>query len=112
MPNFAGQRTLGAASVSVFPLAGTVYEFIPNDSQVEVGLSVTVTGPIASIGCDQEIVLQDVGEANIIVKATAPVYPDDFFYSFSCLAGSRLVLGFRNPGAASVLFYAGKITEV
>ena len=106
--NFGGRRATTVAAISL--LQGTIYEFIPVDSLVEIGLITDTTGLIASIFCDNEVALQDNGETNVTVRATGPIYPDDFWYSFSCIAGSRLVISVR--GVVGVVFWGGRITPV
>lgn len=113
MSSFIGQRSIAAGATVANLISGQVYEFIPDDSMVEIGMVQTVTGLIASVSCDQNIALQDVGESNLLVKATSPVYPDDYALEFECVAGSRLLLAVRNPtGGAIVVFYAGKVTPI
>jgi len=111
MSVFQGQRAILTVTSVANLLSGQVYEFIGEDSLVEIGMSQNVTGLIASVSCDNNIAMQDVGESNIVVKATAPIYPDDMFISFECVAGSRLIIAVRNPtGGTITVMYAGRIT--
>ncbi len=94
-------------------LSGQVYEWIPYDAQIEVGLVQSATGLIASINCDSDVVLQDVGQTNIPIKATPPVYPDEFMPPFACVAGSHLFIALRNPTAGTLSgFYEVRINPV
>jgi len=92
-------------------LAGQVYEWVPWDAFIEVGFTQSATGLIFSINCDTDIVLQDIGQTNALIKATPPIYPDDFMPGFSCVAGSHLFLAVRNPTAGTLTgFYEVRIT--
>ncbi len=108
-----GNRSLTTLTAVANLLTGQVYERIPVDSAIEIGFTQSATGLIFSIACDSDIVLQDVGETNATIKATPPIYPDDFMPAFACAAGSRLFLAVRNPTAGTLtLFYEVRITPI
>jgi hypothetical protein len=108
-----GQRALLTLTSVANLLTGQVYENIPEDSLIEIGLTQSATGLIAGIACDSDIVLQDIGESNILVKTTAPIYPDDFNFNFVCVGGSRLFIAIRNPTAGTLtVFYGVRINPV
>jgi hypothetical protein len=90
-----------------------VYETIPYDAFIEVGFTQSAAGLIASVACDTDIVLQDVGETNIAIKATPPVYPDEFMPGFYCTGGSKIYLAVRNPsGGTLTMFYEVRVSQV
>jgi len=94
-------------------LAGQVYEWLRQPSWVEVGIVQSATGLIASVACDSDIVMQDVGQTNIPIKATPPVYPDEYLAGFACMGGSRIIIALRNPTAGTLTgFYAVRITAL
>jgi len=94
-------------------LTGQIFERIPYDAIIEVGVVQSATGCIMSVACDTDIVLQDIGQVNIPIKATPPVYPDDFMPGFACEAGSRLFVAIRNPTAGTLTgFWAVRINAV
>jgi hypothetical protein len=108
-----GNRSLATLTSVANLLTGQVYEWIRQPSWVEVGITQSATGLIASVACDSDIVLQDVGETNIPIKSTPPVYPDEYLAGFACMPGSRLLLAVRNPTAGTLtLFYAVRITPL
>jgi len=108
-----GNRSLTTATSVANLLTGQVYEWIRSPSWVEVGITQSATGLIASVACDSDIVLQDVGETNIPIKATPPVYPDEFLAGFACMPGSRIIVAVRNPtGGTLTLFYIVRITAI
>jgi hypothetical protein len=93
--------------------AGQVYEWMRQASWVEIGLVQSATGLIASVACDSDIVMQDVGQTNIPIKATPPVYPDEYLAGFACMPGSRILVSIRNPTAGTLTgFYAMRITPL
>jgi hypothetical protein len=109
------QGTLSLLTLTADPnlLTGQIYETVPYNALIEIGVVQSATGLIMSISCDQDIVLQDVGQTNIPIKATPPVYPDDFLPGFVCLAGSKLYIAVRNPTAGTLTgFYSVRITAV
>ena len=113
MPGARGNRSLLTLTSVANLLTGQVYETIPYDAFIEVGLTQSATGMIMSVACDSDIILQDVGETNILIKATSPLYPDDFMPGFYCTAGSKLYLAVRNPTAGTLtLFYDVRISQV
>ena len=113
MPTMQGTFSLVAAASTPNLLVGQVYETIPYNALVEVGLVQSATGLIAGIACDQDIVLQDVGQTNIPIKATPSVYPDEYLPGFVCLGGSKLYISLRNPtGGTLTGFYNVRITAV
>lgn len=113
MPEMRGTLSLATVTSNPNLLTGQIYEFMPYDALVEVGIVQSATGLIMSISCDTDVVVQDVGQTNIPIKATPPVYPDDFMPGFACMAGSRLFLAVRNPTAGTLTgFYSVRITPL
>ena len=108
-----GNRSLLTLTSVANLLTGQIYEWIRQPSWIEVGLTQSATGLIASVACDSDVVLQDVGETNIIIKATPPVYPDEFLTGFACMPGSRVIVAVRNPTAGTLtMFYVVRITPL
>lgn len=115
----SGRRSIAAGGFVANLLTGQIFENIPFDANVEIALiSATAaadptTGIIAQIACDGDIVLQDVNEPNLVVKATAPVYPDDYAIQLQCTAMSRLFLQVRNNSiGAIVVFYGVRLQPI
>jgi hypothetical protein len=115
----SGRRIITTAAPTNFVanlLTGQVFENIPYDAELEIALvsataaAAPATGLIAQVSCDSDIVLQDVNEPNLLIKATAPVYPDDFLITLVCVAGSRLFLQVRNNSVGDIVcFYQVRI---
>src|SRR5574341_396469 len=115
----SGRRSVAAGGFIANLLTGQIFENIPYDANVEIALvSATAaadpaTGIVAQVACDGDIVLQDVNEPNLLVKATAPIYPDDYALALQCTMGSRLYLQVRNNSiGAIVVFYAVKLSAI
>ena len=113
MPGARGNRSLLTLTSVANLLPGQVYETIPYDAYIEVGLTQSATGLIMGLACDTDVILQDVGETNIPIKTTPPVYPDEFMPGFYCTAGSKLYISVRNPTAGTLtLFYEVRSSQV
>jgi hypothetical protein len=116
----SGRRSIAAAVFIPNLLTGQIFENIPYNAQVDIGLTQAAVdgtpalGLIVQVACDGDIVLQDVNEQNVQIKATAPIWPDDYTIQLACLAGSRLFLQARNNSAATthILFYAVRISPL
>lgn len=107
--------TISLATLASTPnlLSGQVYEFMPYDALVEIGVCQSATGLIMGIACDTDVVVQDVGQTNIPIKSTPPVYPDEYMPGFACAGGSRVFLSVRNPTAGTLTgFYSVRITQL
>jgi hypothetical protein len=116
----SGRRSIAAGVFIPNLLTGQIFENIPYNAQVDIALNQAAVdgtpalGVIAQVSCDGDIVLQDVNEQNVQIKATAPIWPDDYTIQLACLAGSRLFLQIRNNSAATthVCFYAVRISPL
>lgn len=115
----SGRRSLLTNAFVANLLTGQIFENIPYDAQIEIALlsltaaAAPATGLIAQVACDGDIVLQDINESNLLIKATAPIYPDDYAISLVCTAGSRLFLQVRNNSIGTLeCFYAVRIQPV
>jgi hypothetical protein len=116
----SGRRSLTAAQFTANLLTGQIFENIPYDAQVDIALNQAAVdgtpalGLIAQVACDGDIVLQDVNEQNVQIKATAPIWPDDYTIQLACVAGSRLFIQVRNNSAATthICFYAVRISPL
>ncbi|MGH7510994.1 MAG: hypothetical protein ACREMZ_16270 [Gemmatimonadales bacterium] len=110
MPLIKDRRTLAANSIN-YPLAGNQYEQLPFNARVELAIVATaVTVDVAAYsGSD---VLQQAGPP--IVKATSPLYPDDFLLDDVAMAGEKISVQARETGnvATTVLETVAKITPL
>jgi len=91
-------------------LAGEFYEFLPYNALIEVGANQSATGLLIDFISGTDVVAKDFTP---LIKATAPIYPDDFPLQDIAGAGERLVMAVRNtPGGALTLLYTVRISPV
>lgn len=106
------QKSFSAAASTSYPnlLSGEFYEFLPYNALIEVGLNQSATGLVVDFISGTDVVAKDMAP---LIKATAPVYPDDFSLQDIAAAGERLVLAVRNStGGALTLLYTIRISPV
>ena len=95
MPTIRVTNTNIAANATVFPLAGSQYEYLPFNARVEFA----IISSAATIDCSVfsgSDVLQQGGPPT--TKATPPVYPDDFLLDDVAMAGERISVVLRETG--------------
>lgn len=106
------QKSLAAAASTSYAnvLSGEFFEFLPYNALIEVGLNQSATGLICDFISGVDVIAKDYIP---LIKATAPVYPDDFSLQDIAAAGERLVLSVRNStGGALTLLYTIRISPV
>lgn len=93
-------------------LSGSAFEFVANESQVEIALLASATGLLASVSSGSDILLEDGSNVDVVrVINQGPVYPDDYGLTDVAMPGDRLRIGVRNPTAGNIrLFYGLRIT--
>jgi len=108
-----GQISIAANALVANIISGQMVEFLPTDSYVQIALNQAVTGLIATVKADQDLILEDTGSSNLLVKTTSPIFPDDFFLEFAVSGGSRLLISARNTTAAAInLFYSIRTSNI
>ena len=92
-------------------LAGSVYEYLPFNAQLEFGLCGDAAGEgRVTVLSGSDTVLE---ESPVSRQARFPIYPDDFGLVDMARAGERIVIKHRNTGAgANNLFWTLRITPV
>lgn len=90
-----------AAGAIADTLVGTNAEFLTVDSLVEIALSCTAVGMLASISSGMDII-QEESPVFVIAAGIAPKYPDDFSVSDVAPAGQRLRVRIRNTTAGTL----------
>jgi len=93
------------------PLAGSLYEYLPFDADIEIALnqqSGAVGAILATVNSGPDQLME---EGVIGFNARLPVYPDDFFLTDEAAANDRLKISLRNTtGGAIVVAFAVRIT--
>jgi|GEM_PF-5140962 len=87
MPTIRTTTTNLAANATAFPLQGNQYEYLPFNARVEFAIVASAAGIDVTVYSGSDV-LQQNGPAT--VKATPPVYPDDFMLDDVAMAGERL----------------------
>jgi len=110
MPIIQKSVSVGGTTTINNQLAGEFFEFLPYNALVEVGLNQSATGLLVDFISGTDIVAKDYVP---LIKATSPIYPDEFTLQDIAAAGERLVLAIRNTtGGALTLLYTVRISPV
>ena len=101
---------IGAGASNNNVLAGSAFEFIQEESLVQVGLLASAAGLLAGVSSGSDILLEDGSAVDIVrVANQGPIFPDDFALEDVALPMDRLRIAVRNPtGGAITLYYAVK----
>lgn len=97
MPTMQDSIAVLANSVSANVLAGQLYEFVENGTQV----TVSVTGSLTGLRCSYISGIPLINDQAINLQNRFPLIPDDIIHSGS-VPGGRQVLTFRNTTAGTV----------
>lgn len=106
------QKSLTASASTSYPniLSGEFFEFLPYNALIEVGLNQSATGLTCDFISGTDVVAKDYIP---LIKATMPIYPDEFTLQDIAAAGERLVLSVRNTTAGALtLLYIVRISPV
>lgn len=79
---------------TVFPLQGQQYEYLPFASALEFAIVAAAAGLQVTVYSGSDL-LQQAGPAT--VKATPPLYPDDFLLTDAARPGERISIQIANP---------------
>lgn len=112
MPLIQGNVSIAAGAVNDNILAGSQFEFLPYDAEIEIGLQGDGNGPQLRIdafsGQDTLCEGMSIGGAG-----RNPIYPDDFALNDVAGAGERLKIRVRNTaGVAAFVFFSIRITPI
>jgi hypothetical protein len=98
MPTIRSTTTNLAANATAFPLQGNQYEYLPFNAAVEFAVVANAAGILATVYSGSDI-LQQAGATT--VKATSPVYPDDFLLADIAMAGERISVEIRETAGVA-----------
>lgn len=87
------------AGGTVFPLQGQQFEYLPFASALEFAITAAAAGLQVTVYSGSDL-LQQRGPAS--VKATPPLYPDDFMLTDMARAGERISIEVSNPTAGAI----------
>lgn len=95
--------TAVATTLSANLFNGQTYEYAKNPRSVSVAIISGTAGTFGYLSSGSDIVFE---ESPILVKATPPVIPDDFYFNDTQGPGDRLKAQVRNPTGGTVTFTA------
>jgi len=98
MPTIRVTTTNLAIAATAFPLQGNQYEWLPFAALVEFAIVANAAGVDVTVYSGSDV-LQQNGPPT--VKATSPVYPDDFFLRDVANQGERLNVILRETGGVA-----------
>lgn len=104
-------RTVLAANATAAVLSGSVFEFINEPSQVEIGVAADATGVLMTINSGPDTLCE---ESPCVLKTinVSPVYPDDFFQD-TAMANDRLSVKVRDTtGAQRIIMTQVRVTPI
>lgn len=111
MPMIQGSTSTAAGQITQNVLQGSVYEYLPFNCLVEIGVCDAAAGEQrVTILSGSDTLLE---ESPVATPNRFPVYPDDFIFQDYAGAGERLVIRTRNTGAgANILRWSVRLTPV
>lgn len=112
MPVIQFRQSIAAAAVVDNALAGSQFEFLPYNANLEFGINGDANGfeVLGDVYSGQDVLMEN-GPLNSATRM--PVYPDDFTLTDVAAAGERLKIRLRNTGAgAHVVQIALRITPL
>ena len=112
MPLISDTRSVGANATIDNVLAGSQFEFLPFDAQLDFGI--VGAGALGAILVDVysgQDVLMESGAISILDRF--PVFPDDYSLTDVAGAGERIKVRLRNTtGAAIIVSTAVRVTPI
>jgi len=100
MPTMQDSVSVAANGVSANVVAGQLYEFVPNGTQVVLALTGSATGLRATLIANIPV----MNDQAINLQNRFPLIPDDIIYSGRVRA-CRLVLTARNTTGGALTFF-------
>lgn len=94
------KETAVAANATVDNIfSGSAFEFARQNSLLNMGITGSATGLVATIQVGSRVVLE---ESPLAILATYPLLQDSFYYSEGVLAGERIICRVRNTTAGAL----------
>lgn len=81
-------------------LTGSIYEFLPFNSRIDMGINAAATGLVATVNSGSDTVLE---ESPLRIATEFPVIPDEINITDVAAAGERLVVAIRNTTGAAII---------
>jgi len=110
MPIFTKTVPLAANGVVDSVMAGSIYERLPWNALVEIGITTDAAGVLTTISSGSDI-LAESGPVDIGTINRLPIYPDQFHYPDEASFNDLLKISLRDTsGAARVVMVAIRFT--
>lgn len=101
MPLIRKEVSVPANSTIDNLVTGSIYEFMPFNASINLGLTASATGLVGTVNTGSDTLLE---ESPLNIKTTFPAIPDEMDLQDMAAAGERLVVRIRNTtgGALTV----------
>lgn len=110
MPIIQNSVSIAANATNDNVLAGSQFEYLPDDFYLEIGLNGAATGLLADVYSGSDILAESM---LLTAQNRVPIFPDDFNLTDAAAAGERIKIRIRNTtGAAIVAFFTVKLTPL
>lgn len=103
MPMIRKEISIAANATVDNVVTGSIYEFLPWNASLSIGLQGSATGLVATINSGSDTVLE---EAPVPIQNRFPIIPDDMDIHDVARGGERLVIKVRNTTAGALTLFA------
>ncbi len=109
MPAIQGSVSVPANSTNDNVIAGSQFEYLPYDAEIEVGVVGSAAGLLVDVFSGPDVLAEAFACST---QNRFPVYPDDFAFADYAVAGDRLKIRARNTTAGALtLFYRVNMSQ-
>lgn len=110
MPIIKKEISIAANATNDNIFSGSIYEFLPWNASINLGISGSATGLVATVNTGSDTVQE---ESPVNILTTMPKIPDDMDIQDVAAAGERFVVKVRNTTAGALTVRAlAQITPV
>jgi len=99
MPLIRKEVSVPANSTIDNVVTGSIYEFMPFNAAINLGITAESTGVVATVNTGSDVLLE---ESPVNIIAAFPKIPDEMDLQDRSLAGERLVVRLRNTTGAAI----------
>lgn len=99
MPIIKKELTVNANSTLDNVFSGSIYEFLPWNSSINLGISASATGLVSTVNTGSDTIQE---ESPVNILGTFPKIPDDMDIQDVGAAGERFVVKIRNTTAGAL----------
>jgi hypothetical protein len=103
MPIIKKEISVGANETVDNVFTGSIYEFLPWNASINLGMTASATGLVATVNTGSDTIQE---ESAVNILTTFPKIPDDMDVQDVARGGERLVVKVRNTTAGALTFRA------